>query len=50
MISGGGAWPQQAKGLLEATTRLGATRTLSKPFRPGELVQIVDEMLRAVGS
>lgn len=33
---------------LHVAGRLGANRTLSKPFRPSELVDAVDELLRGV--
>jgi len=46
VISGGGVWPQEMVSLLDTTMRLGATRTLRKPFRPAELVLIVEDMLR----
>jgi len=32
-------------GYLRVAGRLGANRTLSKPFRPSELMEVVDELL-----
>ena len=32
-------------GYLQIARRLGATRSLEKPFRPGELLDVVEELL-----
>lgn len=42
-MSGGGTVPQERT--LEIAQRLGATRTLSKPFKPDEFMAAVRELL-----
>jgi CheY-like chemotaxis protein len=46
LVISGGSWPTESAHLLDAVVRLGATRTLAKPFQLSDLLRIVDEMLQ----